>query len=504
VILNFLSGLVSSKGWVLAFCIGINLMLHLPFMDCPPQSIHVWRQCNTLAVARNFYEENMNPLRPRVDRRLDTSGETGMQFPAYEYLVALGYELVGEHNFVHRTVSFLIDSWGVWGIYELFLLLWGSAWAAALGAWCFCWSPELFYFGFSALPDVLALASSIWALYWFLKWREADGPLNYAASLFGATLAGLTKIQFLAIGFPIGALVLLDRKKIDWKKGAALCFYALVSVGVTLGWYAHAVDLIRQSGLRDFGLEFKPASGWASGLKIIGHNLTSELPELLLNYATFIFFVVGMVGWFRRRQWQSRWFWPFAAWAAGVLAYYLVELGQMSAHSYYLLPFIPLLLVFAVEGALFLKQGRWRWLFLALLVLQPVVAFFRIIPPRFWNANKAVALELYNGDSRQKLEVAVPNGDLCLVGPDPSGCIDFYFLHKKGFGFNRLEDLTASVDGVSGIQDDIRRGARFLYTDDTQVADSPLIKPYLKSKITQVGNFRVFELRKPKSEPGAG
>ena len=46
--------------------------------------LHVWRQCNTMAVARNFYEEGMDILRPRVDRRGSTDGVTGMQFPSYE------------------------------------------------------------------------------------------------------------------------------------------------------------------------------------------------------------------------------------------------------------------------------------------------------------------------------------------------------------------------------------------------------------------------------------
>jgi hypothetical protein len=124
--LEFLNRLVSSKKKVLWLCFSINLFLHLPFMNLPPQSIHVWRQCSTLAVARNFYEEDMNILKPRLDDRMDRDGVTGMQFPSYEYLVALGYELFGEHNWVYRSVSFPIYCLGSWVIYELFFILFQS------------------------------------------------------------------------------------------------------------------------------------------------------------------------------------------------------------------------------------------------------------------------------------------------------------------------------------------------------------------------------------------
>ncbi|MBL7922863.1 MAG: hypothetical protein JNL88_01560, partial [Bacteroidia bacterium] len=69
-------------GFLLWFTIALNILLHAPFLHLPPCSIHVWRQCNTLAVARNFYEEDPNILRPRVDRRGESTGVTGMQFPA--------------------------------------------------------------------------------------------------------------------------------------------------------------------------------------------------------------------------------------------------------------------------------------------------------------------------------------------------------------------------------------------------------------------------------------
>ena len=463
-------------------------------MNLPPQSIHVWRQCNTLAVARNFHEENMDILKPRVDGRLDQSGVTGMQFPSYEYLVALGYGLVGEHQWVHRTVSFIIYCFGAWGIYELFLVLFHSSWAAALGAWSFCWSPELFYFGISALPDVLALVCSIWGLTLFLWWNKSGKVFWLLPSWFATTLGGLTKIQFLVVGFPMAVLVVRDWKKWKPRQWAAFVLYGATCVGLTLAWYHYAEILIATTGLSDFGLYFKPAQGWIPALKTIWHNAVSEIPELLLNYATFVFFVVGVVAFWKPGWQRSEWFTPIAIWGAGVLAYYLIELGQMGAHSYYLLPFLPLLLVVVVKGGMILRESRFRPFFLVLLVLQPVMALIRIVPPRFLAKDKAVPQELYAEDSRERLEKAVPNQALCLVGPDGSGCIYFYFLHKKGFGFSRLEDLEENLKGIPVIEEDIHRGAEYLYTNDLSISDRKVLAPYLQSEILREGNFQVYKL----------
>lgn len=77
--------------WFWPLLLSLNFLLSAPFFSLPPASVHVWRQCNTMAVARNFYEESMNILQPRVDRRNATNGVTGMQFPSYEWLVAGSY-----------------------------------------------------------------------------------------------------------------------------------------------------------------------------------------------------------------------------------------------------------------------------------------------------------------------------------------------------------------------------------------------------------------------------
>jgi hypothetical protein len=170
---------------------------------------------------------------------------------------------------------------------------------------------------------VTALTASLWGLALFIRWFKGGGAVPYGLSLGLTTLGGLTKIQYLVIGFPIAVLVLMKKERHSSKWILEMAFFALTSVGLTLCWYFRAVHLLRMSGLNDYDIGFIPAPGWLWALKVVWHNAHIEIPELILNYATFIFLIVGVFACFEKEKMKSDWFEPLAAWESAVLAYYL-------------------------------------------------------------------------------------------------------------------------------------------------------------------------------------
>lgn len=478
----------------------------MPFLNLGPRSVHVWRQCNTLAVARNFQLEELDIMNPRVDRRLDTNGVTGMQFPSYEYLVALGYRLFGIENWVHRLISLLISFWGALGMYKLSKYLLQHDVAAGFAGFAYLFSPDLYYFGFSALPDILALACSIWGLYYFLQWYTHNGSHNsqltthnsfYFASLSLIILAGLTKLQFLAVGFFIAPLVVLSFKKIEngKKKIGALVLFGLLSCLLPLWWYKRSVDLIKSSGLDDFGITFRPESDLIKGLKTIWQNLSSDLPDLLLNYFSFFLFLIAIYFFFKNKFWKSKWFLPMLVWTIALIIYHIIELAQMNVHSYYMMPYFPVLLLmvaYAVKHGY--EQKKIYTLIIISLFLSPIATGFRIIPSRFTKTNPGIPTELYNDSTRNELIQAVPNNALCIVGPDISGCIYFYHLEKKGFGLNNVNDLTEKIGNETRLENYVRRGARYIYTNDSTLQNLNEVKEYFVL-IKNIESFKVYKLK---------
>ena len=127
---------------------------------------------------------------------------------------------------------------------------------------------------------------------------------------------------------------------------------------------------------------------------------------------------------------------------------------------------------------------------------MPVFAAVRIIPSRWANENKLVPKELINPEQREQLISAVPEGDLCIVGPDDSNCIYFYFLEKKGGGFGERKPLQEQLNPEqTRIEKYISFGAKWVYSDDPSFLESPEVQPHLDELITEVGNFKVYRLK---------
>lgn len=465
----------------LAAVILLYLVIHLPFISLPPCSIHVWRQCNTLAVTRNFFKEDSNIFQPRVDRRGLSNGVTGMQFPLYEWILSKVYLLSGEHYTTQRSYSLVLASLSIVAMFFFLKSIARDNFFAFAGAWCLAWSPEFFYHGMNAIPDIMAFAAALAACYTFVKWTEREGRKYYLFTFFFLLIAGLVKIQYyMIVAFMAGTLLIQQHtlRNLLKKKVAAFFLMAMLTATLILSWYMYARHLIFISGLRDFGIEMRPVYNAGEAFNILKRNLISDFPELMLNYAGFILLIPACF--LLQKTKFSRW--PALAGlmllVPAYAAYHLLELQQMRVHQYYMLPALIFLIPLAAAGAVYLfRNERLRALGILLLVAAPVLCAIRIIPARWQREDLGIPGEFANPAQLSALQKAVPDNALIVTGPDPSGCIFFYFLGKKGYSFEK--DFTENSAGAY-------KGADYLY----------LYKAGMQQgwrEIKQVGNWKVFE-----------
>ncbi len=482
------------------FTIVLTVLLHVFFLNMPPKSMHLWRQANTLAMARNFYEEGMNVFEPRVDNRFETDGITGSQFPSFEILLASIYQLSGEIYFIQRAYCLLLHLLGIWGIYLLTNALTSNRLISNIASWAYTWSPMLFYYAITALPDDLALPASIWGLYFFLKWFKSWVLENQSSTFYMlmalllVTLAGLTKLQYLALCFFILAYVYQQKHVLTVKHWVGFAIFGALTSGISLAWYKYASWLILKSGLTDIGLTLNPETDLKTGFSILMSNLTQSLPELILNYVSFAFLLASGYFLFVRKTDNSILRNAFFAWAGIFVVYHLFELVRMQHHDYYMMPYLPILTIASAYGAFHLFQNpKLRIYLVVLLLAQPILAFARIVPSRFLEDEKSATNVFYNEASLLKLQNAVPNNALCVVGPDNSRCIYFYFLRKKGFCF--LEEVPFEA---SQLKDYIKRGAKYMYVSRRSIVEDAQFKPYFNQLICQQDSFYVYSLKMPK------
>ncbi|MES2689791.1 MAG: glycosyltransferase family 39 protein [Bacteroidota bacterium] len=500
--MNKLTAFFNTGKYPLLLALLLNVCLHLPFFNRPPESMHVWRQCNTLAVARNFYQEDMNIFQPRVDNRFETNGVTGMNFPLYEYSVAALYKVFGEQFWVHRVFSLLVLSLGAIGLFYVVTALAGPLVMANLSAIALLFFPDLFYFGISALPDIMALSCMIWGLYFFIRWHTEARETNRSAdqwlllSAFFFMLCGLIKLYFLLIGGFIAGLVIPQfRFYFNARYIIRLIIFGFISVVIPMLWYKYSIDLIKRTGLADFGLEVRYETNISNAISILTQNIISDLPELILNYVNAVFVAIAAFYIYRTKAWKHQYFNAFLFFVAGAVLYHLAELKQMKYHSYYMMPYYPVLAIIAGYGAYKVYLFKPNVL-LFFLLLSPVVCSTRIIFSRWANPNKLVPAELYHEDSRTRLQQAVNDKERCIISGDVSNCIFFYFLDKKGFCYAGKDQLLQQVHGgETQIANNISRGATTLYIkSDTDPAQSALA-PYLKTLLLKEGSFYVYRLK---------
>src|SRR5690349_11333718 len=96
-------GVTSSGRLALVLILALGAALRLYHVTAPFLDAHAWRQLDTAAMARNFYDGPFFPLDPRVDWG-GRSGYLEAEFPLIPAIIAVLYRLFGLHEILGRLV----------------------------------------------------------------------------------------------------------------------------------------------------------------------------------------------------------------------------------------------------------------------------------------------------------------------------------------------------------------------------------------------------------------
>lgn len=467
--------------------LAISLVMHWRVFPLDLMSAHVWRQTETQLVIDNFYEEDFNILNPRINDRGSGDGIVRKEFPLMQWLFALSYKVLGPSITLTRILSFLIGLASLLGMYQLARTYLHSESAGLVAVWMLTFSPAFFYYMVCPLPDNLALSLVTWGFYSYIRCRGKPSVSNMWVPMLLLGLAALVKLPFvLFFALPISDQGLRFLKGSNSRFGivTVMAVVALVPAAI---WYVQAIPSWGANPILSGIL--RPDLSLASYGHDLWVNLAGVLPELLLNYATVPFFLVGLYFSFARRR-NKELFWPVAVLVVCLLGYVLFELPAIgAAHDYYFFPFLPLLFLVSAYGAvslLRLASGLKRHLVVLAIATSCVVCFLRM--QGRWDPDKPG----FNKDLlqyKEQLQDAVPSNALCVVGNDNSHHVAFYYLDKKGWAFqdDRLDP--------ERLQMAIAEGAQFLYSDSRKVENA--VRSMLGDAIRTAGSYRVFELRMP-------
>ncbi len=476
--------------WLPALLVG-GFALRCIGFDEPLIDHQAWRQADTAAMARNFFTEGYDLLRPRVDWRGTSSGVVETNFPLYPYLLGSLYALAGGvHDGLGRLLSALFSCLAAVPLYALGRRLspgpWLARWAAAL----YLILPLSWFFGRAVMPEALMILLSVSALWLFQRWLEQPGARRFALAALTAGLCFAVKIPTLYLGFPLVALA-MARHEWGFLRRPLMWLYLLLALVPAIAWYSHGLSLFQESGLT-FGIFGNTGyDKWSHGLLLTStfwSSLMSRFFLVVLTPVGGVLTIAGIAGlWPRDEQGRQRWY--LYAWLGGLLAYLLlVPEGNRKLH-YYQLPFVPLAALFAAAplaallgepvmggwvGARWTKthgSGRW-WVaaaFAGVLAASAHEVSDYHRPPTYGFYQACLA-------AGQALEQKLPTEALILVGDlDDNAATPFraqcptllYYMNRKGWQITPAEFSSARLDSFTAL------GAEFFVVPGGFVVDKP-------------------------------
>lgn len=440
--------------WILLF-----LVVRLFSITQPPLEVaHNWRQVTGLMVAKNFYFTDANIFFPRVDMAGEKTGITGTEFPLLNYLMYLFSLLFGYADWYGRLINLLVSSAGVYWFYLLVKRFFSPQ--TAFHASIVLLSSMWFMYSRKTMPDTFSVSLLMGGMYYavvYLQEKKIYGLLLFLL----LTLAGvLSKIP---AGFmlPLLFFVVIDRRVIltqrIWIGVASL----LILIAAYCWYYLWVPYLVEAYGYWHYYMGTSMSKGVAEITNNM-HDVAKKFYFEALKYSGFAVFMGSLIYAIYKKQKTLL----IILFVSGVFfKLYMIKAGYAFAHhSYYVIPFVPIMALVAGWG---LAQIKIKWLRLFLLIFIAVDGIANQQHDLFTKSSETYKLQL-----TAIVDSVTTKTDLVAIagGHSPQ---ELYFTNRKGWTFPI--DSLQNKSFIRGIRD---KGARVLIINkhsSSQTVDFPVV-----------------------------
>ena len=343
------------------FWILVLALIRLYGITNPPLEVaHNWRQTTVTMVARNFFETDANILYPRIDIAGEKTGITGMEFPFYNYLIYLLSLIFGYNHWYGRLINLIVSSIGVYYFYKLTLkyLKSETAFYATIILLVSFW----FSYSRKIMPDTFATSLVLISLYYGTNYLDRKSSFtNLFLYIFFGALGILSKLPVSYIWIIYAIWFFMPAIK---TKPKIIFFFAtfIIVIPVYYWYFIWVPFLVDKYGFWHFFM--------GKSLKLGFNETIAEFPRALnhfyetaIRYIGFILFLAGLATAFIRKQKLL-----LIGFLLSLLSFSIIifKSGNTFAyHSYYVLPFIPVMSILAGYG---LSQIKNKWIVTILLI----------------------------------------------------------------------------------------------------------------------------------------
>lgn len=412
---------------LILFVVSIGLFLRLYKINVPLLEFYPSRQIQTAEIARNFYAENLNILRPTIHYFGPGDGIFPMEFPLYNYVVSLLYRIFGLNETLGRLLS--VSGWLV----SLIILYrvarnFMGIYASIASIFFFTISPLSVLLSRSFQPDQWMITTSLGSIYFLNKWYLKSRKKYVAIASVLSSISLLLKVPSAVFIF-LPALFIFYKKKSVLSRDSIIFFS--ISLLPSLLWYIYAT-LISISGAATEG-NFS-ISNWFGPELFINKNYYSNIfgfeYNLVLLPAGILLFFIGILISFKSKM-QFLYIWLL-----GVLTYFVLFNKHNMTHEYYHMPLLPIASLFigaSIEKIASISAKKLNLGFVVILLLLVLIPLM-IIP----TINRAYSpIERFEHVTKVgSLIKNYTNSSDLIIGSMDAGPTLVYYSNRLGWTFS--------------------------------------------------------------------
>jgi len=463
----------SSGYWPITAVLVIAAALRLDNITQPFIDDNAWRESSVAMMAQNFYRTSWNIFYPEVNWVGPGPGYQGREFQTVSYIAALLYLPLGQHDWIGRCLAVMFGLLGIFALYQLVRLLWGTQLAITAAA-LMALFPGVTRLERSFLPDpamVALVTASFWMLILYLQ-TDRRRYLILAAVIGG--LGALTKIPGMIVGLPMAyaAISILKRRRVLLaEKVTGLAVVGILTVLPVAAYYLWA---------RHIALSYPPHHFAGEGNWVWDQGLGQWAEQWfftprLWGKLTALWTLPGMamlalgiiLPFFKRirKSVEARQPiaerandapWLFHYWMAAGAVYYLIgarELIENPSNLHILSPAVAALSAYGVLALASLVVGKSNRRVLRIAMAALLVVAIGAWGQRRSRLHSSYALQSYELGLALK-SVSRP-GDLVVTLGDMIGCpTAIYYSGRRGWLFPPFED-TKDWDVLPGDEEAI-------------------------------------------------
>ncbi len=437
----------------------------------------------------------------------DTTGYVATsEIPIGYYFIATLYKIFGYHDYIYRIVNTSIFLIGLFFLFKTFsLLIKGFYWPASLTLFFFT-SPVLIFYGNNFLTDSSALAFTLIAWYFFIRYYQTGLQKSYYTSMVFFLLGGAYKITALISVISILGIFIMEVSGIA-KFGKKDRFFPkpfwqilpLIVIFAVIGaWVAYAKYYNALHGTGYFSTGILPL--WDMDKDGV-QEVIKNVRELWLNqyfrveslYLMAILFLANLV---LIRKSNRLLLTTTLFLFLGTILYGILWFLTFKHHDYYTIN-LYILLVFNLIAFGWLMNEHHRNVFdskyikgaFLLFLMVNVVHAYHQMDARYhgWWTEYPKYKDFHTITPYLR-SIGIQPLDTVISLPDTSH-LTLYLMNQHGW----TECLENNRNSAS-IATSVKKGAKYLIVNGSEVLGRDYIQGFLYHPMGQYGSVRIFKL----------